>query len=112
MRNITPDSDNFFWDDTGTDKIETRDEMFEMAFDLAVKEIEDLQGKDPAAWNWGDLHTATFENQTLGQSGIGPIENLFNRGPFPTAGGQSIVNATGWEPLEGYVVDWLQYFPG
>lgn len=38
---------------------------------------------------------------------IGPIENLFNRGPFKTAGGQSIVNATGWEPLEGYVVDWL-----
>ena len=35
------------------------------------------------------------------------IENLFNRGPFPTAGGQSIVNATGWDPNEGYSVDWL-----
>jgi len=107
MRNITPDEVNFFWDDKATDEIETRDDMFSLAFVLAVKEIEDLQGKDPANWNWGELHTATFENQTLGQSGIGLIENLFNRGPFPTAGGQSLVNSTGWEPLEGYAIDWL-----
>jgi len=28
----------------------------------------------------GGLHTATFENQTLGQSGFGLIEDRFNRG--------------------------------
>lgn len=28
-------------------------------------------------------------------SGVGPIESLFNRGPFATAGGTGIVNATG-----------------
>jgi penicillin amidase len=74
---------------------------------MAVEEMEDLQGKDPANWRWGELHTATFENSTLGQSGIALIEDLFNRGPYPTAGGQSIVNATGWNPIDGYVVDWL-----
>ena len=31
-------------------------------------------GNDPAKWTWGGLHTATFENETLGRSGIGPIE--------------------------------------
>ena len=107
MRNITPEPDHFFWDDKNTDKTETRDDMFLLAFEKAVQEIEDLQGKDSATWNWGEMHTATFENQTLGKSGIGLIEDLFNRGPFPTAGGESIVNATGWTTTEGYEVDWL-----
>ncbi len=107
MRNITPVSDHYFWDDKNTDKKETRDEIFALAFEQAVKELQDLQGKDPANWNWGELHTATFRNATLGESGVALIENLFNRGPFPTAGGESIVNATGWSTTEGYEVDWL-----
>ena len=49
------------------------------------------------SWTWGELHTATFENLTLGRSGIGAIESMFNRGPFATAGGPSIVNATGFK---------------
>jgi len=47
-------------------------------------------------WAWGKLHKATFENQSLGKSGIGLIESMFNRGPIPTSGGNGIVNATGW----------------
>ena len=42
------------------------------------------------------MHMATFQNQTLGQTGIGLIDSLFNRGPFPVSGGSSIVNATAW----------------
>ncbi|NOY99087.1 MAG: penicillin acylase family protein [Chloroflexi bacterium] len=108
IRNLAAQPDNAFWDDQATtDQVETRDDIFARAFADAASEIEDLQGKDPAKWAWGDLHTATFENQTLGQSGIAPIENLFNRGPFPTAGSKNIVNATGWDVTEGYFVDWL-----
>ncbi len=107
MRNITPDQNHFFWDDKNTEETETRDEIFAKAFEMAVAEIEELQGQDSADWNWGKLHTSTFENSTLGQSGVVLIENLFNRGPYPTAGGQSLVNATGWDPIDGYIVDWL-----
>ena len=38
----------------------------------------------------------------MGESGIGLIEDLFNRGPFPTSGGKAIVNATGWKTTNGY----------
>jgi penicillin amidase len=108
MRNLVKQPDNSFWDNkTTTDKVETRDDIFVRAFTEAVAEIEQLQGKDPAKWNWGDLHTATFVNQTLGKSGIAPIEALFNRGPFRTNGGEAIVNATGWNATLGYSVDWL-----
>ena len=54
-------------------------------------------GKDPDRWTWGDLHTVTFRNQSLGESGIAPVEALFNRGPFRTSGGSIMVNATGWD---------------
>ncbi len=53
------------------------------------------------------MHTITFQNQSLGKSGVAPIEALFNRGPFPTAGGNSIVNATGWDAFKSFQVNWL-----
>jgi penicillin amidase len=46
-----------------------------------------------------------FRNGSLGESGVAPIEALFNRGPFPTSGGASIVNATSWDATEGYQVN-------
>ena len=108
MRNLAGQPDHFFWDDkTTTDLVERRDDMLTKAFSEAAAEITQLQGRDLSKWNWGDLHTATFQNQTLGKSGIAPIEALFNRGPFRTAGGEAIVNATGWTSTDGYFVDWL-----
>ena len=108
MSNLAKEPDNSFWDDkTTTGKVETRDDLLTKVFTEAVTESEQLQGKDPAKWNWGGLHTATFVNQTLGKSGIAPIEALFNRGPFPASGGQDLVNSTGWNLTKGYFVDWL-----
>jgi hypothetical protein len=106
-RTIADQAENAWWDDKTTPDVETRQDIFNKSFSQAVNELNDTLGRDPAKWRWGDLHAATFENATLGKSGIGPIEALFNRGPFPTGGGSSIVNATGWNPNEGFHVDWL-----
>jgi penicillin amidase len=110
MRQLVQQPDSQWWDDKSTpDKVETRDEIFAKAFGQAVscKPCVDKFGKDIGQWKWGDLHTATFRNGTLGESGIGPIESIFNRGPFPTAGGESIVNATGWDVGDSFEVNWL-----
>ena len=64
-------------------------------------------GDDPDTWRWGELHTLTLTNQSFGESGIGPIEWLFNRGPYELGGGSSIVNAIGWDVSLGYGVDWV-----
>src|SRR5690606_22722407 len=53
-------------------------------------------------WNWGSLHAITLTNETFGTSGIRPIEQLFNRGPYPVSGGASVVNATGWQLCSSY----------
>ncbi len=98
-----------WWDNQTTlDKVETRDDILLRAFTQSVAQIEEDYGKNPAKWPaWGDLHASTFRNATLGQSGIAPIENLFNRGPFATAGGEGIVNATGWTIGQSFQTDWL-----
>ena len=106
MRNLVQQPDNFWWDDKDSESVvETRNDMFALAFEETVAQMQKEHGKDLAKWpTWGELHTATFVNQTLGKSGIGPIEALFNRGPFATGGGKSIVNATGWIVGESFEV--------
>jgi penicillin amidase len=105
VRTIVKDSNSFWWDDKTTeDVVETRDDIFARSYEKAIAELEDTLGKDQSKWTWGDLHTSTFENGTLGKSGIFLIEDLFNRGPFPTSGGSGIVNATGWRASQGYAV--------
>lgn len=63
----------------------------------AYERLVDEQGDNPARWNWGSLHALPLTNGSFGESGIAPIEWLFNRGPFPVGGGSSVVNATGWD---------------
>jgi penicillin amidase len=112
MRNITQTPDSSWWDDKTTPAIEKRDDILSLAFADAVAELDQLLGNNPSRWTWGDIHTTIFHNQTLGTSGIGPIEAIFNRGPYRTSGGNSIVNATSWNAAEtdsktAYQTVWL-----
>ncbi|MGH2523403.1 MAG: penicillin acylase family protein, partial [Anaerolineales bacterium] len=115
LRDLLARPDSTWWDNKNTPNVEARDDILRQAFTEGYTALEIRLGADPAGWKWGTLHTSTFVNATLGRSGIQPIEALFNRGPFPTAGGSSIVNATGWsmarddrnEPGDPYAVSSL-----
>jgi len=109
MRNLVKLPESPWWDDSRTPgKVETRDDTFARAFAEAVAELSAKYGKDLADLPpWSSLHLATFRNQTLGESGIGLIESLFNRGPVPVGGSKSVVDATGYVVGKGFGVDWL-----
>ena len=86
-----------WWDDVTTaEHTETREEILLLALRHALDWFKTNQGGQMASWTWGSIHTATFVSNPLGQSGIGPIESLVNRGPFPNDGGSAIVNAQSW----------------
>lgn len=105
MRSLVEKPHSPWWDDRSTPQaVETRDDIFLQAFIAALDELKEEWGENPDGWTWGDLHTVTFRNPSLGESGVGPIEAIFNRGPYRTAGGTSIVNATGWDASESYEV--------
>lgn len=82
--------------------VEGKDEMLALSAEQAYTELKNLQGDDLRNWNWGSLHEIDLVSDTLGSSGIAPIEMLFNRGPYPVGGGSSVVNATGWVLGESY----------
>jgi len=101
-RHLLKDPANTWWDDQNTPEIETRNQILASAFKAAVDEIEGFAGKDPAGWAWGDVHGTTFKNQVMNNFPF--IRDTFNRGPFPTAGGNAIVNANSWSSLDSYEV--------
>jgi len=104
-RQLIKDPNDPWWDDISTQEVERRDDILAEALSTAVDELEKSLGKDPTKWAWGDLHTLTFYNQVMNNFPL--INKLFNRGPFRTSGGSSIVNATGWNANQSYQVTWL-----
>ena len=93
-----------WWDDIDTEQVETRDVVLRTALRRARDVITTAQSKDPDDWTWGGLHQLELVNPTLGESGIGVVEGLFNRGPFDVAGGGGLVNATSADASQGYEV--------
>jgi penicillin amidase len=107
VRRLLDEPDAAWWDDTRTDAVEDRDAILAAALRDAAAELHDLLGGSPTSWEWGRLHTLELRNESFGNSGIGPIEWLFNRGPLQLGGGTDIVDATGWTATGGYGVDWV-----
>jgi penicillin amidase len=79
-------------------------EIMAGAFAEAYTRMVALQGEDPMAWRWGDLHTASFRAAPLGQ-GVDPQFDLVLDATFnvhvEAGGGTAIVNATGWDASDG-----------
>jgi penicillin amidase len=101
---MLPEPAGPWWDDATTDETETRDDMLRQAMVLARDELTRRQARDPRLWTWGRLHRMNLHNATLGESGIGPVERLFNRDGWEVGGGSSIVDATSWNAVDGYEV--------
>ena len=101
-RQILYDPASPWWDDQTTPQVESRDDIFNRSLEAALAELQGVAGKDPSKWNWGDLHTLTFYHQVMDSFPL--INKAFNRGPYRTAGGGAIVNATRWSTQDGFEV--------
>jgi len=99
--NLLDDETSEWWTNPSL-RVSGQDEMLRHVAQAAYERLVELQGDNPARWNWGSLHALTLRNGTFGSSGIAPIEWLFNRGPFPVGGGSSVPNATGWVIGQGF----------
>jgi penicillin G amidase len=105
VRGLLATPDAKWWDRASTPAVEKRDDILAQAQSAAVAELAKSQGSTPSKWRWGAMHQLTARNGSFGESGIGPIEWLFNHEATPVSGGDSIVNATGWTAGDGYEVD-------
>jgi penicillin amidase len=96
------DPESAWWDDRATTSVrETRPQVIGDALDRVGAELRTAVGA-PEQWRWGAIHTATFREETLGTSGIGPLEAYFNRGPVELGGaGGAVLNNT-WRSSRAY----------
>jgi penicillin amidase len=105
MRTILDKPNSHWWDNLATPTlVERRDDVLRDAMIRARDELTMIRSRDISGWEWGQLHRLTLVNPTLGQSGVGLVERLFNRGPVQVGGGSGLVDATAWDAAEGYGV--------
>jgi penicillin G amidase len=91
LRAAVADAASPFWDDPNSPDVETRNGRLAAALDDAGAELRGAVG-DPSRWAWARVHTTTFREQTLGKSGIGILEGMFNAGPYGIPGTSDAVN--------------------
>jgi penicillin G amidase len=102
MRRLLEEPTSPWWDDVSTDgTVETRDDVLARAMVDARDELVRRQARRPVDWTWGHQHRMNLESQTLGQSDIGMVRWLFNRGGYQVGGGGEIVDATAWDAASG-----------
>ncbi|MCL4507422.1 MAG: penicillin acylase family protein, partial [Chloroflexi bacterium] len=94
LRTLLADPDSHWWSDAANGATKPRDTILIQTIRDTVAILKAKLGPDIKNWQYGKLHTITFENQTLGKSGIPVIESIFNRGPFPVDGAGASVDAT------------------
>ena len=71
------------------------------AIDAAAAALRDAYG-DPDNWTWGRLHEVTFREQTLGTSGIWPLEVYFNPPTRSVSGADGAVNNNYYQVWRAY----------
>ena len=65
------------------------------AFDATIEELSTRLGHNILNWQYGTRHAMTYKH-VLGIAG--PLENLFNRGPFPIGGDNDTINVSNSSP--------------
>ncbi|TXL62388.1 penicillin acylase family protein [Aeromicrobium terrae] len=98
VRSILDRPNSHWWDNLATPAVvETRDDILTEALVQARDELTRRMSRDTDAWSWGRLHRLTLVNPTLGDSGVGLVNRIFNRGPVEVGGGGGLVDATAWD---------------
>ena len=105
MEQLLTEPNSPWWDDITTEvEVETRDDIIRAALLAARNEMTSLLAPHAGDWSWGALHRLDLRSATLGESGIGLVERLFNREGWEVGGGSATVDATAWDAAEGYGV--------
>ena len=87
-----------WFDDRRTPQVEGRDDVVRRSFSQAIAWLAERQGRSPAEWRWGRMHTMTFVHQPLGMSGIAPLERMFNSRSLAAPGADETVNSNLSDP--------------
>jgi penicillin amidase len=78
-----------WFDDVTTPEKEAMEDIVARSLGQALAELKGIMGSDMTKWQWGRIHTLTFEH-VLGKKK--PLDRIFNLGPFPVGGSHLTIN--------------------
>ena len=81
---------SIWWDNTNTEKIETRKDIFNLSFTQSVKELSEQLGNQIDEWKWGKVHILVHKHPIGRQGGI--LAKIFNVGGDGVFGGNQVIN--------------------
>ena len=88
--NQTKNQNSPWWDNVSTqNKIENRQEIFNLSFNQAITSLEKQLGKNINSWTWNRVHKLEMKHP-LGSVDI--LRPLFNVGIFEVAGSNEVIN--------------------
>ncbi|QCX28547.1 penicillin acylase family protein [Nocardioides jishulii] len=105
VQNLLRDPTHVLWDDRETEEtVEVRDDVLRKALVEARDEMTQRQARNPDRWQWGRAHRLELTHATLGTSGIGIVERIFNRDGGGIGGSGAVPNATAYDLTDGFTV--------
>ena len=84
---------SIWWDNIQTNDRETKKDIAILSFMRAIDFLEKQLGNEPTNWQWQKVHTLQLKHP-FGQSF--PANSIFNLKEMPIAGGNEVVNNTGF----------------
>jgi penicillin amidase len=90
-----------WWDDVSSAEVEQARDVIARALDATAANLRERVG-EPGRWTWGRLHTVDFREQSLGLSGIGPLEWYFNSGPRQVPGVDGAIFNNYYQPWRAF----------
>jgi penicillin amidase len=81
---------SIWWDNINTENTETRSDIFNLAFEQGISDLEKQLGQNVDEWKWAKVHTLEHLHP-IGRAG-GVLAKVFNVGPFHLMGGQQVIN--------------------
>ncbi len=90
MQGLKDNPESEWFDDPGTDAIETLPNVLRKSFGEAIVELTEKYGDNPEDWQWGRFHTLTIFHP-IGRL-LPFVGNMFNIGPVPVGGGSHSIN--------------------
>jgi len=95
-------ADSSLWFDDGRTPVrETKNDIIKKSLSEAVTELQATLGTNTKTWQWGALHTVTF-NHPFGKRK--PLDRVFNIGPFAIGGGGTSINKSEFRFMTPYAV--------
>lgn len=89
-----------WFNNIGTEKIETRDDIIRNSFVDALDYLEENLSEDIADWQWGEIHKVEFEHFFSGFNDI--IDSFVNIGPYKIGGDGTTVFNTEYSFVDPY----------